>query len=565
MPDSAPQNDRRNTARRWLLLAMLPALLHAVVPAPAEPVFNGDEIRHTMTSVFFRDFLVDQPLDAPREYVTDYYQQYPALGLLIWPPLFHGVSGLLMTVFGTSVWVPRTAVFGCFLLSAVCLYRLCRRRLSVQQSETTVLIYSLMPMIFVYSRHAMLEMPTLALCMVSIERFDIWLKEQRTRNLYIAAVSAAMAALTRFDAVVLLPTLLLLAVVERLWKRLLNIHVPMAAIVAVMLIAPTYYVIWHEMGSLHMRQATENVSGTAGQMLAPGALWYYPSHLPVQTGWPIAVFVAIGLLAVIRRQHRAALGIFAAIVVGTYLTFTPLAEMKPRHAIYWLPAIAWFACVGMMTASDVVRNLWAKAFSRKSTATAGFLTTAVLLVAAAWTTFHFHVYRLTGYRQAADVVLQKLSAEESVLVDGWWEGNLTYHLRHLDPTRSRHVVRADKLLYDFTNVPNVDFQLYVETDTDILKTIADASTRCVVLEDPQPFGTIAVSERMKSLIMSMPEQFPPLDVIPVTSTVPMARPFVLRVFEIDQPKLQAFVNQLPTTADDQSNQVVPDSATWTPI
>ena len=32
-----------------------------------------------MTSVFFRDVLTDRPLDNPRAYAEDYYEQYPAL------------------------------------------------------------------------------------------------------------------------------------------------------------------------------------------------------------------------------------------------------------------------------------------------------------------------------------------------------------------------------------------------------------------------------------------------------------------------------------------------------
>ena len=189
-PDIQPEHT--TPVLRWLLLAALPVLLHLIALLPNEPVFNGDANRHVMTSVFFRDFLIDLPLDHPKQYADDYYQQYPALGLMVWPPLFHGVSGLLMTVFGTSAWVPRLFVFACFIWSAFSLYRLCHRRISAEQSELVTVIYALMPMIFTYSRYIMLEMPTLALCLLAIERFDAWLQQQRTCNLYIAAIAAAL-------------------------------------------------------------------------------------------------------------------------------------------------------------------------------------------------------------------------------------------------------------------------------------------------------------------------------------------------------------------------------------
>ncbi len=537
-------NEQTRPLRRFLLLAVVPVVLHLVVQAPAEPVYNGDSNRHVMTSVFFRDFLTDLPLSNPKEYAETYYEQYPALGLLIWPPLFHGVVGTLMLVFGTSVWVARAFVFASFVMAASCLYRICRRRMSVEQSELVSVTFSLMPMTFLYSRHVMLEMPTLALCMLCIERFDVWLSEQRTRNLYIAAVAASLAALTRFDAAMLLPTLLLMAVFAGQWKRLINRHVPIAALVAIVLLAPTYYVIWKEMGDLHLRQAAESVSGAHSQMLADGALSFYPSRIPEQAGWVVTAFLLIGIVSCFRKQHRAAVGLFSAIMLGTYVTFTPLAELRSRHAIYWLPAVAWFASVGAIAVSDMIRRVAPDKLSTGPTLGAGFLVAGVV-----WAAFGTNVYRVTGYERAAEVALSHTSEGDSVFVDGWWDGNFTYHLRHLDTSRSRHVVRADRVLYDFTNVPTVDFQTFVESDDEMLNAIAKAAPACIVFEDPQPFGQIPISEQMRSLIKSLPEQFPPLEVIPVSSTVPGARPFSLRVFAVDLPKLNSHLEH----GDDKSH------------
>lgn len=543
--DAAPQIDHRDRAakpfRRFLLLAAVPVLLHLVVQAPAEPVFNGDSNRHTMTSVFFRDLLIDMPLSDPKGYAEAYYEQYPALGLLVWPPLFHGAVGVLMTIFGTSVWVPRCFVFACFVLAAACLYRICRRRMSVEQSELTAVTFAVMPMVFLYSRHVMLEMPTLALCMVSIERFDLWLREQRTRNLYFAAVAASLGALTRFDAAMLLPTLLLMAIFAGRWKTLVNKHVPIAAAVAIVLLAPTYYVIWKEMGDLHLRQAAESVTGSKSQMLAPGALSFYPAAIPIQAGWVATMFVVIGLLFCCVKEHRASLGVFAAILLGTYVTFTPLAELKPRHAIYWLPAVAWLATVGASALASVLKRIAPEKMS------VGLpLTAAILIAGTAWGSFQSNVFRVTGYERAATVVLENTTEGDVVFVDGWWDGNFTYHLRHLDATRSRHVARADRILYDFTNVPSVDFQQFVDSDAGILAAIADTAPACIVFEDPQPFGEIPLAAQMRELIKSLPEQFPPLENIPVRSTVPGTRPFSLRVFAVDLPKLNAHIQQLKT-------------------
>ena len=518
-------------------MAALPVLLHLVALAPAEPVFHGDANRHVMTSVFFRDFLVDAPLSHPKQYAEAYYKQYPALGLMVWPPLFHGVVGVLMTVFGTSALVARLFVFATFAFAAICLFRLCRRRMTDEQASLVTVIFSLMPMTFQFSRFIMLEMPTLALCLFCIERFDAWLTEQRTCNLYVAAVAAALAALTRFDAAVLLPTLLLMAAFERKLRQLFTWHVPIAAAIALTLLGPTYVVIWRELGELHLRQATESVSGTASQMFASGSLWYYPASISGQTGWFVFAFFIIGLIAAFGKQNRPAAKVFAALLIGTYATFTPLAELRPRHAIYWLPAIAYFAATGTGVVARAIQNT---RFRRNNL---GTVAACVLIIGGTCiTTIRLAPFRVVGYATAANAALQHSHTGDSIFIDGWWDGNITYHLRHLDPGRSRHIIRADQLLYEFTNVPTVDFQQHMETDAEILDAILNTNASCIVFEDPQPFGEIPISRRIHELIKSLPDQFPPLETVPVSVAFPGARQFNLKVFSMNSAQLRAHLD-----------------------
>lgn len=512
----------------WLTMAIV-VLVHLLVKAPNEPVFNGDENRHVMTSVFFCDLLTDRPLDHLREYTEDYYDQYPALGLLVWPPLFHGVVGGLMTLFGTSVLVPRLFVFATWVLAAFSLFRICRRRMEVNRAWCVTAVFSLMPMIFEFSRHAMLEMPTLALCLVCLDQFDLWDRDRCRRRIYFAATAAAFAALTRFDAIVLLPILLLQTALGGKWRRLLNRDVLIAAVFAIALVSPTYFVILNELGDLHLRQAVESVSGRERPMFALGSLAFYPSKIPEQVGWGATSFFLVGFAFGFRRVNRSEVGMFAAILIGTYVTFTPLAELSSRHAIYWLPGIAWLAVVGAECIAAAMHRL-----ARSTVAVRSAVPIAILVSTTAAASWNSHVYSVTGYRRAAEVALTNSSHGETIFIDGWWDGNMTYQLRHLDPSRSRKVVRADKLLYDFTNVPNVDFEQFVDSDLEILGAIASVAPQCVIFEDPQPFGDIEISRRMRTLIRSKSDLFPLLKAIDVDSTVPGARTFSIYVFGVDR-------------------------------
>ncbi|MEP3479736.1 MAG: glycosyltransferase family 39 protein [Fuerstiella sp.] len=518
----------------WLAFGLV-VILHFVVQRPQEPVFNGDSNRHVMTSVFFRDFLVDQPSSAPRQYAEDYNEQYPALGLLVWPPMFHATSGLAMVVFGTSVAVPRVLVLLSCVLATWCLMRLCRRRMPIEQASFVAALFGLMPLVFEFSRYVMLEMPTLALCLLCLDQFDQWLAKERKRSLYLAAIAAAIAALTRFDAVVLVPMLIFQVAFQGQYKRLASRHILVAACLAIAIVAPTYILIWSELGELHMRQAAESVSGRESPQTLLGRILFYPSCVLSQVGWVSTFLVTVGIFACLRCQNRSALPVFASILLATFLTFTPLAELTSRHTIYWLPALAWLAAIGAEEFGHQLSK-FASFFSRKGSV---FVVKFCLLLATAITSFLQPVYRVTGYADAAQVAITHTEPNDRILIEGWWDGNITYHLRHLDPNRQRNVLRADKELYSFTNVPNVDFEQFVSTDHEILREINRLDARCIIFEDPQPYGEIRISEQMRRLIRSMPDTFPVIKTVQVQSTVPHSRKVQLFVFKVKQDFLKS--------------------------
>jgi hypothetical protein len=131
------------------------------------------------------------------------------------------------------------------------------------------------------------------------------------------------------------------------------------------LVGPVYLVIAKEMGHLHVRQAAESVGGsedgTTNAFLATKNLWYYPVALVEQSGWPAAVLCALGFVLSLRRNQRTENSTFIALMVATYVTFSPLAELRARHAIYWMPSVAFFAVCGLeastgFSSPDILRR-----------------------------------------------------------------------------------------------------------------------------------------------------------------------------------------------------------------
>jgi len=570
--NSSPEQPepRINRIRRALLLVALPIVLHLVCTRPVEPVFGGDSNRHVVTSIFFRDYLSDTittgHLSNPKDYAERYYEQYPALGLLVWPPLFHGVCGVAMMIFGTSVEVARGLVLLSFVVSCWCVYRMAGRVVDKDRAAAVTILYSIAPLIFDYSRDVMLEMPALALVMVSVDQFDLWLRGTRRRHLYIAAISAALAALTRFDAAVLLPFYLGMFVLQGGWTKLFNRHVVIASVVAMVLVGPVYLVIIKETGDLHVRQAAESVGGsedgTANAFLAAKNLWYYPKALVEQSGWPVAILCVLGFVTSLGRERRLQSSVFVALMVATYVTFSPLAELRARHAIYWMPCVAFFAVSGL----EVILGLFTRIASGERlgmsppsnpgrTRRAHALPLAIgayalLFAAAAHGSMSLNSYRVEGYSNAAELVLKSSSPGDKIFFDGWWDGNFTYHIRHLDSTRSRSVLRGDKLLYDFLCVPSTDFQQYVKNDREIVEKVIEASPKFVVLENPQFFQTIEVAQQLRNLVKTHPEIFEPVDQVPVSSSIAHQKKFHIDIHRFNPDAAKRWLKEVPGPNDE---------------
>lgn len=518
---------------RWLLIAALPIVLHLFTIKPVEPIFGGDSNRHVMTSVFFRDFLVDGQYLQPKAYAEDYFEQYPALGLLVWPPLFHAVCGAAMIAFGTSVLVARLLIMASLMASTVCVYRMTRRIVNEDLATLTAIVFSTLPIVFQYGRDVMLEMPTMAFVLISIDQFDVWLGHQKRRALYVAAVTAALAALTRFDAALLLPFYFLMLLFKGGWRRLLDRHVCLAALIAVCLVGPVYFVIVRQLGDLHMRQAAESVGGSVdgsdNGFLAAKNFWYYPIALQEQTGLIIPFIAIAGLMIALQKSWRVRAAVPLALLLATYITFTPLAELRARHAIYWLPSIAFFAVLAMDTLAAWLHRL--RRCNRMVVSVAAY---GLLLTTTAVACIQEPAFRVVGYQQAADYVLQNTSEGDRVFFDGWWDGNFTYYMRHLDDSRSRHVIRGDRLLYDFVCIPDTDFQAFAESEREMLQLLIDADPEFVVIEYPQFYERIETAEQLRELIHARPELFIPTKEIDVTSTLDYFPQFSLQIFRFDQ-------------------------------
>lgn len=508
-------------------LAFAIGLAHALAYQPSEPFFYNDETRHVMTGVYFRDLLHDIPVSHLRDYTVRYYLQYPALGLLVWPPFFYFLEGLLMSLFGTSIVVSKTLVFLFAVMACGYLYLLARRSHGSLKATVATLIFGLSPLVFVYSHYVMLEVPTLALGLAATYHFIRYLDLMRRRDLLLAGLAAALAALTRFDAIYLLPLFVILIAIRKRWELLWRREVLAVAVLALLLVAPVYALIAREIGWFHMKQASEVLSINYPPFLSLKRLLFYPSYLREQFGLVALIPAMIGIAASLTAARRAAIRPYLAIIAATYLTFTPIGEMDSRHAIYWIPAFAIFAAEGISAVVGWLR-----------TPRLYLPLTALVVAGVGWTSVGKAQTFVRGYEEAASYVVANSGSSSFCLFVGGLNGDFIYQIRRHDAGRRLWVLRDDKLFFSVLYNAQVDYRQHITSDQDILDTIFKYDPEFIVVEEGKDAMIVpeeerisaAMEQQVRSVVRSNPERFRLERIIQVEGNADVKRGTQLHIF-----------------------------------
>jgi len=467
-------------------------IAHALVDVPSEPYFNNDETRHVMSGVFFRDLYFDAPARQPKEYAVRYYLQYPALGLMVWPPFFYGVEGAWMCVFGTSFSAAK-ALVGLFgILAGLSFFRLARRTLDPLSTSIALGLLGFAPLIFQFSRQVMLEIPCLALVLTAIFYFERYLDDQRRCDAWSACLLAALAALTRFDGVLLILYFGLRLLMTGNLRLLLRGPVIGGFLLAIILTGPYYAYTMREYGSTISKTAQEGSSPNATSFFALKNFIYYPSCIPDQVGWFAAIAAGVGILFSFNKRSGPFLGMLGA----TYLFFTPIAELDARHAIYWVPALAYFAVMGC------------RGIARRVAVERLYLPLALIVlggtVVAGIRQPAFYVF---GYEEAAEYVLKNTTETRVCLMDGFLNGDFIYQVRRHDPDRRLWVLRGDKLFYTVLCDPHAGYKEHAKEEQQVLDLIHRFDPELIVVEEPQLYFELPGATLLRQVLHDHPERF----------------------------------------------------------
>lgn len=457
----------------WLgLLSALLITFWVTFPNWTKQTIDGlDQAHNVTTSLFFYDLFRDMPVNNPVEYTYDYQRQYPALGLIFWPPLFHAITGLAMLVTGpqlSTVYVVITAF--AFVLS-LCLYAGSRSVLSVPLALMAVLLTVTAPEMVALQNSVMLEIPSLAFCL-----FVLWLYGNVTRRAgwkhngeaILAGLACAAIAYTKQPAVfVLLGVFLDVLINHRhlLKHRKTWFCVGTAGVAIIPLAAFTW-----KFGKANIAQSFGNQGDfyvehhQVANRWTPDAWTYYLNLLPGQLSWIVLILSVVGLaLLAVHPEFRKKQGVWLWSTVAWYLLFSYFDNKQVRFVAYVIPLLC-------LASGVALQWIWRQ---KPAISFLGAITCLALVVS---NVNAVPQSRPVGYAHMEEYLQQLMGSHTSGNVAYFGEDHhlFTAFLRLQDAEREQALLRGDDLL--------------AVSEDDLVDTLSKYQVRWLLVDPELPVG-----------------------------------------------------------------------------
>ena len=444
----------------------------------------SDASRHAMDGVFVSDVVRDLPrsiLD-PKDYAFRYYAHYPALGFFFYyPPFFACIEGLLFLLLGVSEVVARLSVVLFAVVGVVAAWNLANSIAGRRCATYASLAPWACPAAVFWSRQVMLEIPTAAMCVLSVVCFLRYLRYRTWSSSILASVAIIAAVMTKQPAVyVVLGIALYLVVGQR--RDLLTRREFWVAMVSISVVVVPYMLLELK----HARVLNETTLQT------PGVSALLQKATKVMRGWsnilswPGLLLVVSSMVVVVVRDALRTQGIqlLFSVTIAFAIVSVALGMGGDRYGLMGLPfLVTWPA---LLTAHlPILQNRIAR-----GTIMIGLLMAGVF-------SYSQPVPAVRGYEDVALELLRQCGDSRVVLFDGYWDGDVVFFIRKHDPTRRVFVLRGSKLLYSFASQKELYFKEHVQSEREIARLLVNIGVGAVGTELPDIIGTRAGADLRK--------------------------------------------------------------------
>jgi hypothetical protein len=336
----------------------------------------------------------------------------------------------------------------------------------LQDSYTAAIstaVLGLLPMVLLFEKTVMLEIPSLALCVGAIRHWIRYLDQGRRSSLYYFGLWLSAALLCKQTSVYLLVFCALTLVVTRKWKQIFSRDALAVATLVAVLAGPFLVLMLFMQG-----KAVANDLGSH-RMSGWERIFYYAETLPGSFSPVLLVLAALGLLLAWRWNRRGQASLMVCWILAGYLTFSWFGQKEARFAIYWFPPLVYLA-VGLLTQFFRVSSL-------RMTMRGVAAVLVALLAVPAWSQQRPYI---SGYKDVASLLVNQYHAG-IVLFDGPVPGNFVFFMRALDP--ARHFLILRKVLYADDIRPGENSEQLLHSREDLTDAFRRDGIRFIVVSE----------------------------------------------------------------------------------
>lgn len=305
---------------------------------------TADEGTHSLIALFFRDLFRDLAkyptfsFSDIYDYAISYLVHYPKLSLY-YPPLLHVTTSFFFGFLEVSFFTARLVVLFFSIGTLLVMYKTIGKFFNKRLALLVTVLFSIMPMIYYNSITMMTDIPYMFFFMTAMFFYLTALDSKRKTYFIPAAVFTALAFLTKWNAILILPIIFVYVLLE---KRVLVRYFIMSAVLVLLIISPYLLIVW-KAGLITLPYISSlQTSATAKQdpQFTSVQGWiYYLSVLSKQYFSIPLLIASLGALILYSVKREKYWKLFSIWFLTYYIFFTILSNKEPRYMIPLVPTL----------------------------------------------------------------------------------------------------------------------------------------------------------------------------------------------------------------------------------
>ncbi len=403
-----------------------------------------DEASHVMSALMVHDYLASGLSAPPLSFAKNFYVHYPKVGIGMWPPVFYGVAGIWMLLFGATQQslLLLMAILGALLASTLALFAL--RIFGTLIAFALGLLLITLPSVQNATDMVLLDVPVSLLGFWSLWLLIRFFRTGQTRTAAAFGVIAALAMLTKANGIALVLVPVFLIALAGRYDLLTRPGLYVAALVVTCIGLPWQVV------SFKMLSTSVPIARFEGVHLFK-TLTFYLSVLLKDLGPGVSLFALLGLsvesVKLFRRsagtslEMGGAVSLLTAVVVFHSINPTPAED---RYVLAAFPMLLLCFAAGVKWTAQILSKRLP--FSTPVTV----LVVALFMLAFWGRSFSIPTLSELGFARVARLLSSPEMRDDSLLVcsDANGEGAFIVEMALRDRRPQHFVLRASKVISD---------------------------------------------------------------------------------------------------------------------